>query len=271
MKNKPVINLLFIGVVIILIFLAVMNMITRDDTLTTSTELVSPTMNVAQSVTQTMYASFAATQPALPTNTPLPPTPIAEPPTETPYAFPNSFYIYSFVPHKQTYNIGCEASVAVDLAAFYHIYLTEYDFQINLPHSDNPDKGFVGDVNGPWGQVPPDAYGVHAAPVADLLNEYGVEVEGGKGYSLEQIKASLSQSHPVIVWVIGSMQYSEPVEYTDTEGITTIVAPYEHVVVLTGYNETSVRYVSNGHWADAANETFLTSWGVLGNMAVMHP
>ena len=49
-----------------------------------------------------------------------------------------------------------------------------------------------------------------------------------------------------------------------------MVAPYEHVVVLTGYNETTVRYNNNGRYADVEIDTFLTSWGVLGNMALFH-
>lgn len=269
MTIKPI-NLFFIGVVAILVFLVVINVVQRPASQEMVIDNSTPTLDVPLSVTQTMQMILSATVTTAPTQTPIPPTPTPEPPTATPLVLPDSFYIYSFNPHKQTYNIGCEASVSVDLAAYYDVYLTEYEFQLNLPLSDNPDKGFVGDVNGVWGQIPPAPYGVHAAPVVDLLNEYGVDVQGGKGYTLEQIKASLAQSHPVIVWVIGSMRYSEPVEYTDSEGVTTTVAPYEHVVVLTGYNETSVRYVSNEKYADAPYDVFLTSWGVLGNMAVMH-
>ena len=111
---------------------------------------------------------------------------------------------------------------------------------------------------------------VHAAPVADFLNHYGVEVQGGSGYTLEEIKQTLSQSHPVIVWVIGSMEYSEPVVYLDQQGNSAIVAPFEHVVILTGYNADSVRYLNNGKFADVPNEVFLNSWRVLENMAVFH-
>jgi hypothetical protein len=65
----------------------------------------------------------------------------------------------------------------------------EFEFQYTLPVSDNPDYGFVGNVNSPWGQVPPYAYGVHAGPVADLLNEYGIPAKAYKGYTLEQVIA----------------------------------------------------------------------------------
>jgi uncharacterized protein YvpB len=183
---------------------------------------------------------------------------------------PEEAYLYGFVGHKQYYSIGCEASVAVDLAKYYHVYITEYDFQMALPKSDNPDLGFVGDVNSPWGQIPPAAYGVHAAPVAETLRQFGMPAEGGIDYTLEDIKAQLAQSKPVIVWVIGHMEYSEPVEYIDKQGVVSIVAPYEHVVVLTGYNADTVRYNNNGRYADVQIETFLNSWGVLGNMAVFY-
>lgn len=191
-------------------------------------------------------------------------------PTSTLGPMPSSYYIRDIIGNRQYYALGCEASAAVDLAAYYGAQILQYDFQINLPRSDNPDLGFVGDVNGPWGQIPPAAYGVHAGPVAELLKEFHVDVEGGKGYTLEEIKKRLSGSNPVIVWVIGHMEYSEPVDYIDKQGNTVVVAPYEHVVILTGYDEDSVRYLNNGRFADVPNEVFLNSWGVLENQAVFH-
>jgi uncharacterized protein YvpB len=189
--------------------------------------------------------------------------------TSTPTAIPGSHYL-KIDAHGKYFYLGCEAAAAVDLAGFYDVLIYQYNFQHELPLSDNPDLGFVGDANGPWGQVPPYAYGVHAAPVADLLQQYGIDAEGGKGYTLEQMKEKLAAGHPVIVWVIGNMIGGVPAEYTDSQGNTTIVAAYEHVVILTGYNEDSVRYVNNGRFYEAPNEIFLNSWGVLGNMAVFH-
>ncbi len=268
LKNRWV-NGLFIGVAVVLVTLTVFSLTNaqKEEQLKSSP---TPTFDMAWSVTQTLQAIYAATETARPTLTPVTPTPTTPPPTPMVMILPESHYIYDFIGHRQTYSIGCEASVAIDLAQYYDIDILEYDFQINLPHSDNPDKGFVGDVNGPWGQIPPYAYGVHAAPVADLLNDYGVEVQGGKGYTLDDIKQALAKGHPVIVWVIGNMVYSEPVEYIDAEGTVSIVAPYEHVVVLTGYNQERIRYNNNGNTNEATYKTFLTSWGVLGNMAVFH-
>ncbi len=193
-------------------------------------------------------------------------------PTSTPITLiiPESFYITNINGTGQYFALGCEASAAVDWANYFGVTIYEYNFQHELPLSDNPDLGFVGDAKGPWGQVPPYAYGVHAEPVAELLRQYGLPAVGGKGYTLEQIRGTLAQSKPVIAWVIGNMVGGVPAEYTDLQGNVSIVAAYEHVVILTGYDENTIRYLNNGRFFEVPNEVFLNSWGVLGNMAVFH-
>lgn len=217
-----------------------------------------------------------ATQPAAavsPTATPEPsPTLTLTPaPSLTPTpAYPESFYIRNITGHGQAYALSCEASAAVDWANFFGVAIYESNFQIELPISDNPDYGYVGDpTTRGWGQIPPYAYGVHADPVANLLVAYGLPAKSVKGYSLEQVMAKLAEGKPILVWIIGNMEYSEPVEYIDKQGRTSIVAPFEHAVILTGYNQETIRYMSNGKFYDVPHQVFLTSWGVLGNMAVI--
>lgn len=209
-----------------------------------------------------------------PTDTPFPLptiTPAAShTPTPTAIQIPESFYITDISGTGQYFALGCEASAAVDWANYFGVMIYEYNFQHELPLSDNPDLGFVGDAKGPWGQVPPYAYGVHAAPVAELLRNYGLPAVGEKGLTLEQVKASLAQSKPVIAWVIGNMVGGIPHEYTDGAGNKTIVAAYEHVVILTGYSQENIRYLNNGRFYEVPVDVFLNSWGVLGNMAVLH-
>jgi hypothetical protein len=43
------------------------------------------------------------------------------------------------------------------------------------------------------------------------------------------------------------------------------------VVILTGYDTRAdtIRFMSNGVFYDVPTQTFMTSWGVLGNMAVI--
>ena len=266
--NQPV--LIFLVILTIFAILLASSLVANPSRGVGSGPSLTPALIPVRSVTREFESLPAVTKTTPPTHIPIPPTASSIPPASTPFFPPESHYIRDFVGNRQYYALGCESSAAVDLAWYYDVNIYQYDFQINLPISDNPDLGFVGDVNGPWGQIPPYAYGVHAAPVANLLNVYGVEVEGGKGYTLEDIKLAISRSHPVIVWVIGAMVYSEPVPYEDKSGNMTIVAPYEHVVILTGYDMDSVRYLNNGKYADVPTEVFLNSWGVLGNMAVFH-
>lgn len=184
--------------------------------------------------------------------------------------YPESFYITDITGHRQVYSLGCEASASVDWAGYFDVPIIEYTFQVSLPLSDNPDYGFVGDVNSPWGQIPPYGYGVHAEPVADLLVSYGLPAKAVRNYSIDELKQKLSESKPAIVWVIGNMEWSEPVNYTDSEGRVSVVAPFEHVVIATGYDADSIRYMSNGKFYDTPTDVFERSWGVLGNMAVIY-
>ena len=213
------------------------------------------------------------TETTLPSPTLTPSPTLADTPTPSPTAtpsFPESHYI-TISGHEQAYPLSCEAVAAVDWAAFFGLDIYEYDFQMALPLSDNPDYGFCGDVfYDKWGQIPPYAYGVHAGPVADLLVKYGLPAKMITGWTLEQVKQKLAEDKPIMVWVIGNMEYSVPVLYTDTEGRKVRVAAYEHSVILTGYDENTIRYMNNGRFFDVPSEVFLTSWGVLNNMGIVH-
>jgi len=222
-----------------------------------------------------------------PTSTHVPPrviilrrsaTPTLLPPTATPQstspstptlALAEEHYIRNISGHRQYFPLGCEAATAKDWANYFGKDFNEFEFQYKLPVSDNPDLGFVGNVNSPWGQVPPYGYGVYAGPVAALLNAYGIPAKAYKGYTLDQIKAKIAEDKPVIVWVIGNVVGGVPAEYTDKQGNKTIVAAYEHVVIVTGYNKDHVRYMNNGRFFETPNAVFLNSWGVLGNMVLV--
>lgn len=228
------------------------------------------TMAPTQTPTSTQPPTPGPTQTQAPT---LPPAAIETqlPEPEPTLTYPESHYISPIVGHKQTYELGCEASAAVDWAGYFGVPIFESTFQYALPLSDNPDYGFVGEVTTDgWGQIPPYAYGVHAGPIADALIDFGLPARSVTNFSIEEVKQNLSENKPIIAWVIGNMEFSEPVEYVDTKGRVAIVAPYEHVVILTGYTPTHLRYMNNGKFYDTPIDVFLTSWGVLGNMAVIY-
>ena len=215
--------------------------------------------------TKTLIPSLTptATQTATPTHVP------TATPTHKP-TLPAGHFIMNITGHEQYFSIDCETAAAVDWARYFGTDISEYEFQYHLPISDNPDYGFVGSVNGAWGQIPPYAYGVYAGPVAKLLNDYGLPAKAYKGYTLDQLKRKITQNVPVMVWVIGNVEDGVPVSYTDSSGRTVVVAAFEHVVIVTGYDADHIRYMNEGMFYDTPTSVFLNSWGVLGNMVVVN-
>jgi len=182
---------------------------------------------------------------------------------------PLEHFIWNIWGHHQFFAIGCEAAAVRDWAHFFGVEVHESNFQFQLPVSDNPDYGFVGSVTDPWGQVPPYSYGVHAFPVANLLRSgYGMKARAMKGFTLDQLKSEIAANRPVIAWVVGNVVGGVPYEYADKQGRKVTVAAYEHVVIVTGYTQESIRYMNNGKFYDIPTRYFENSWNILGNMVV---
>ena len=180
-----------------------------------------------------------------------------------------SAYVSGFTGYAQTYNLDCETRSAVDLAAYFGVNISSDEFLYFLPKSDDPNEGFVGSWTDARGHIPPASYGVYQEPVAALLRQYGLNAVGAYAYTEEALKAQISAGKPVMVWVVGNVEIGYAVPYTAAStGHTTYVVPYQHTVVVIGYDENGVtiqdgalRYVRD--W-----KTFLLSWGALGNRAI---
>jgi uncharacterized protein YvpB len=172
--------------------------------------------------------------------------------------------------HAQGYSLSCESRSAADLAAFWDVSISETEFLQALPRADNPEDGFVGNPSDAWGNIPPHGYGVHAGPVAKTLQEYGLEAEAYHDLSWDDLRAEINAGHPVIVWVIGQMWGGTSDEYAAPDGSTSIVAAFEHTMILTGYSPDTVQVVDaySGQDQTYLLKTFQKSWSVLGNMAV---
>jgi len=167
------------------------------------------------------------------------------------------------------YSLDCESRSAVDWAAYFGVSINEIKFFNDLPVSDDPDLGFVGNVHGAWGQTPPKPYGIHAEPVAELLQKYGLNSVAVREMTWDQLRVEISQGRPVIVWVVGRVGRGTPVPYTSSVGRETIVARFEHTVIVMGYTEHQVT-VLDGNWVyTRSKRDFLKSWGVLKNMAIV--
>jgi uncharacterized protein YvpB len=194
-----------------------------------------------------------------------PPTPT---PTVPPPQVPPEVRLSGVTGQPQRYPLDCEIRSAVDWAAYFGVYINETTFLNQLPRSDNPDKGFVGNVYGTWGKIPPHDYGIHAEPVAALLRQYGLPAYAHRPLSWDALKAEIAAGRPVEVWIIGSVYNGIPVMYTPSDGLDTVVARYEHTVVVTGYSENRVYFLNGATIYSKPIHEFLDSWSALGNMAI---
>jgi uncharacterized protein YvpB len=219
-----------------------------------------------QSGTATWLPTPTASQTPAPTATST--TKPTKTPTPTP-TLPTESHIMGIYGKFPAFSLSCESRSAVDWAAYFGVQISEINFFQSLPLSDNPDKGFVGSVYGAWGQIPPRDYGVHAKPVAKLLRNYGLNARAVRGMTWEALRGEIAAGRPVIVWVVGRVGRGTPVPYTAADGRETVVARFEHTIIVIGYTEHRVTvldgsWVYSRRWAD-----FLESWSVLGNMAVI--
>ena len=180
-----------------------------------------------------------------------------------------SAYVSGFIGYPQTYNLDCESRSAVDLAAWFGVNIDPSEFLYYLPKSDDPNVGFVGSWTDARGHIPPASYGVYQEPVAAVLRQYGLNAVGAYAYTEDALKAQISEGKPVMVWVVGNVELGYSVPYTAAStGRTTYVVPYQHTVVVIGYDENTVTVQDGGLKYSRDWKTFLLSWGALGNRAI---
>lgn len=233
------------------------------------TETPTPTNTSTPTATATHTAT--ATNTPIPTNTPRPTaTSIPVTPTSSD-GLPTEFTIYGIVGYMQSHSLSCEARSASDWASFYGVSVSENTIQSDLPSTDDPETGFVGSVDGAEGQLPPDSYGVHAEPIATVLRSHGISATAIKGMSDFQLRQQIASGNPVIAWVVGNVWDGWPVSYTSSSGNSTIVASYEHTVIVIGYDADGYTVVDGAmtYWRSKA--AFQKSFSVLGKMAIYHP
>jgi uncharacterized protein YvpB len=167
---------------------------------------------------------------------------------------------------RQGHNLSCESSAASMAAQYQGVPLSESEVLAALPLNDNPHLGFRGNVDGPTGGI--EDYGVYAGPILKVLNDRGlcaVLVQGG----VEGVRAALARGNPVIAWVTYNCRSQTPTT-TSIDGQQVTLVPFQHVVVVTGYN-------NQGFWANDpwdGQEDFYSladferAMGYFGDMAI---
>ncbi len=229
---------------------------------------LTPTPTPFQAVTSTSTPTRTSTRPATltpqPTNTMTATNTFTATITPT---LPTEARIEGVTGFGQALPLSCEARAAVDWANFFGVHILEMDFFNRLPKSEDPELGFVGSPYGTWGQIPPDPYGIHAEPVAELLRRYGLKAAAGRGVDLGQVQAEVSAGRPVIVWVVGHVEPGTGVQIKIHEQTRT-VARFEHTVMVIGYDPQYIMILDNGQVYLRLIDVFNQSWGALDNMAI---
>jgi uncharacterized protein YvpB len=183
---------------------------------------------------------------------------------------PSSAFIEGVVGHPQEHSLSCESRSATDLAAFWGVTLTEDDFFRRLPKSDNPHRGFLGDVDSPAGSMPPYGYGVYAGPVAANLRSFGLDATAHRYWTLHDLQAEIAAGRPVIIWSTYDMRLPGVQEWTSSDGVTSLVVQWQHTFIAVGYDEGGV-YLIDAYDAGTKQfsyEAFDAAWAQLERLAV---
>ena len=113
--------------------------------------------------------------------------------------------------YKQVYAQSCEAASVRMAIAYRGIGASDWDilqkFGYNPTHKnqdtntwDDPQKQFVGDVNGNQGEG--TGWGVYAEPVAAAVRSYGRQASTHYGVSAQFLAQQLYDDRPVVLWGI---------------------------------------------------------------------
>ena len=170
--------------------------------------------------------------------------------------------------YEQQHTLSCESSAAAMAANFHGVGISEAAIIAALPRHDNPHLGFRGNIDGPYGGIVD--YGVYAEPVRRVLAGWGLEAEHLVG-GVNEIRAHIRQGKVVIAWITYNLQMQAPQQVTTSDGKVVTVIPYEHTVLVTGYNRDGlwVNDPYNGTQNFYPEQEFIRSFSYLGNMGLV--
>lgn len=174
------------------------------------------------------------------------------------------------VGRPQARPLSCESRSACDLLGWAGRPMEEERFRAGLPPADNPDLGFVGDVDGPGERLPPEGYGVHEGPIARRLAEVGLACRARRGLSTPELRAEVAAGRPVIVWATAQLDAPRPARLVDSLGRPFEAVRGEHTYLVVGYAPGEVALLDPTHGREKRVPTarFERSWAVLGRRAV---
>ncbi len=159
---------------------------------------------------------------------------------------------------------------ATDVARYWGLPVHEEDLIALLPHSDDPNAGFVGQITAPSGSLPPEGYGVYPPSVAYVLRHLGLHAEAHVDYTLAELKEEIAAGHPVIVWATYKMREHPILTWQTANQRLVSIVRGEHTYVAVGYDEGGVYLADayDGRTYYFEIRQFLRGWSLLGWKAV---
>jgi uncharacterized protein YvpB len=183
--------------------------------------------------------------------------------------FPASASVTGFIGYPQSYTLDCETRSAVDLAAFYGITIDPMDFLSRLPKSDDPNEGFVGNY---W-----DPREEYLLLLMASIKVRWLSCSSNMDYPPSDIKITpgnncgkklLPADRSWHGWQeIQKQVLRYPIPHQTAN--TTKVVPYQHTVVVIGYDEMNVTIQDGGQRYTRNINTFLLSWQTLENRVII--
>ena len=167
--------------------------------------------------------------------------------------------------------MSCEYAAAASVTLYWGNLVSQRDFVQEVPAHPNPHKGFRGNIHGAHGGT--DDYGVYARPLVPVLEKRGYQARAVFA-DARWLKAEINEGYPIVVWITSGRDVPRQGFYEYYQGERFKLVPYEHSVVIYGYDSDDVYSmdVADGCFYHTDWDSFLTRWSYFDNMALwIHP
>jgi len=210
---------------------------------------------------------------------------ITDAPAATAWTAPAN--VISSVPyHSQVYSLSCEEAALQMVLARDGVNVSQAQVlqavtvdgragfvdSAGVLHWGNPDRQFVGDVNG--SEVALTGYGTYAGPIARVAAAYGLNVlRAGEGIAPGDLYQAIETNHPAVAWISFDYRFHRSGTMVAWDGqVVQYEGPEEHAVTLVGVNQTSV--LIDNPWPSLGQQwvsraTFEAAYASYHDMAVV--
>ena len=170
---------------------------------------------------------------------------------------------------RQWYNLSCEYAAAATVTLYWGNLVSQRDFVAEVPNNRNPHIGFRGNIHGPHGWI--EDYGIYAEPLVPVLERRGYDATVFYGSDVERLKANIQAGNPAVVWLTTGRHEHRPEYWDEFGGETFKLVPYEHAIVVYGYDGDGIYSmdVGSGDFVHTDWPSFLRRWAYFDGMTLI--